>query len=90
MDEDDLRQAQHFGVWTEALKTDTTGRRVLCRCQCGAMAQLSLAALREGGAARLCGCVRSKPPRIDPSHSFAAGIGDVERRVAGGRHRGRR
>jgi hypothetical protein len=45
---------RRFGSWT-ALGTDPTGKRVACRCACGAVRQVAIEALRSGQSTS-CGC----------------------------------
>jgi hypothetical protein len=45
---------KQFGAWT-LIKIDATGKRGLCRCQCGAIHEVAVAAL-ESGVCRSCGC----------------------------------
>jgi hypothetical protein len=45
---------QQFGSW-EVLGLDATGRRAGCRCRCGTVRQVAVAALTDG-TSRSCGC----------------------------------
>ena len=45
---------QRIGNW-EVLVADDTGKRITCRCRCGAIRVVALTAL-ESGACRSCGC----------------------------------
>jgi len=52
---------QKFGAWTVA-RTDATGRRIWCICDCGTVRQIALGAL-EDGSSRGCGCNATPRPR---------------------------
>ena len=45
---------RRFGSWT-VLGADPTGKRIVCRCACGRVRQVALAAL-ELGESLSCGC----------------------------------
>jgi hypothetical protein len=45
---------RRFGFWV-ALGADPTGKRIACRCACGRVQQVALAALQTGQS-RSCGC----------------------------------
>jgi hypothetical protein len=46
---------QQFGAW-EVVGVDATGRRAGCRCSCGTVRTVAVAALTDG-TSRSCGCV---------------------------------
>ena len=76
---------RRFGSWT-ILAVDPTGKRVACRCVCGRVQQVAVAAL-QSGERRSCGCSRGRPEqRSKPD--FAADLVAAELFGARHRHRG--
>ena len=70
---------QKFGAWTVA-RTDSTGRRIWCICDCGTVRQIALGAL-EDGSSRGCGCNAMRRPRARRESSppdFGAEIAALE------------
>jgi hypothetical protein len=60
-----------FGAWT-AIKTDATGRRILCVCRCGAAHEVGRDALERGESVG-CGCrLTPATPRTAPSRETYA------------------
>ena len=82
---------QRFGRWTVVGFADArTAKRALCRCDCGAVREVSFEALTTGLS---IACATGQPPRnLSDSHGgerFAAGLAASEIRGAKRRHHGR-
>ena len=81
---------KRFGSWTHIGFVDArTAKRALCRCDCGALRELSVEALASGNAVPCSSC---EPPRnlTDPrSRTFAREVADMASRGARRRQFGR-
>jgi hypothetical protein len=62
---------RQFGAW-EVLGLDATGRRAGCRCSCGTVRQVAVAALASG-ASTSCGCTPLSAEQGDALRAEAAG-----------------
>jgi hypothetical protein len=61
---------QQFGAW-EVLSLDATGRRAGCRCRCGTVREVAVAALTDG-TSRSCGCARPTAEQVAALRAEAA------------------
>ena len=71
-------ELRRFGRWA-VINTDTVGKRALCRCDCGALREIAIAALADGSTTS-CGCgpSRSRPPTRRGASTFASAIAGAE------------
>jgi len=82
-----IQPGTKFGAWT-VHGLDRTRKRVLCRCDCGAVRELGVGALVNAETLG-CGCRLSGPqPRLRASDSFASSLAETEAHGASRRHRG--